>query len=808
MRNWKIFLIHHTHTDIGYTDCQENICFEHYRFLMQAVEFSELGEEKHTGFRWQCENFWQIENFLGYAAEDEKQRLFRQIRNGRIGLSGSYLNLTELVDQETLLHACCRAREFAETIGTQLKSAMTADINGYAWGTADILSKAGIRNLFCALHTHHGMFPMYHNPSFFYWEGPEKNRVLTFIGEHYHWGNVLGFCPGGASSYFINDEFYRGMENGTLMRTDAETTRKQEMDLARKRITRYLQELEESGYPFEIVPIMVSGIYSDNGPPNIGIAKRVEELNEQFDGKITIRMSLLDDFFDVLEKQKEPIPILSGDFTDWWADGTGSEPDAVSLYRNAQRNLSVVRKMDRSYRENEAVTEAEKAMILFSEHTFNYSGSVSDPCDPLVNMIASAKRAYASRADSFARKALNQVLMTHGMKTLSSEGTQNYRIINPHDTEMSLPVHIPLYGWERLNGCIPDRNRMLALKNRLTGEILPCQSHRFSRGTMIESAITLPPGAEMDVEICYAPEKNIGLDHIPRFGADGVTDIADAPDSVLPTRIQTDDYVIRISREKGICSIVNRITGKELLDPDITCGLFGAAYDLTVPSGYSQVVTRRKMGRKRVSVNTQRSFSRLKSVLIADDGDVYTCIHLSYELPGTHFYTVDVFFYKHTPLIHGIVQMHKQSVSSTECMYVALPFITEGETWADKTGCIFRPGIDQLPGTCCEYWLLQNGLVREQRDRDILIACKDAPLTVLGLPEAEAVKLCSGQDCELNRKPVWSFIMNNFWETNFNAQLGGFHRFEYSILLCEPDSEAVQMKKCAALNEGFMVFRI
>jgi len=39
-----------------------------------------------------------------------------------------------------------------------------------------------MEHLFCALHTHHGMFPMNHNPSFFWWEGPKGGRELTFVG--------------------------------------------------------------------------------------------------------------------------------------------------------------------------------------------------------------------------------------------------------------------------------------------------------------------------------------------------------------------------------------------------------------------------------------------------------------------------------------------------------------------------------------------------------------------------------------------------------------------------------------------------
>ncbi len=43
------------------------------------------------------------------------------------------------------------------------------------------------------------------------------------------------------------------------------------------------------------------------------------------------------------------------------------------------------------------------------------------------------------------------------------------------------------------------------------------------------------------------------------------------------------------------------------------------------------------MGRKRFSVNTQRNFSHLKSVVIADDGDVFTCVRLEYSFEYTIF---------------------------------------------------------------------------------------------------------------------------------------------------------------------------
>ena len=53
------------------------------------------------------------------------------------------------------------------------------------------------------------------------------------------------------------------------------------------------------------------------------------------------------------------------------------------------------------------------------------------------------------------------------------------------------------------------------------------------------------------------------------------------------------------------------------------------------------------------------------------------------------------------------------------------------ETWIDKTGCVIRPGIDQLPGTCQAFWCLQNGILRRGRSSDLLIASPDQKLAVL-----------------------------------------------------------------------------
>ena len=258
-RKWHIDVLHHSHTDIGYTDRQELVCRQHGDFLRQAVNILRLIDAgqapEQQGFCWQCENFWQVERFLQYAGEEDRQALAHYIREKRIGLSASYLNLTDLIDERVLREHLALARAFADEIGAPMESAMTADVNGYSAGLPDALAEVGVKYLYSAVHTHHGMFPLHNTPAVFRWRGPGGKSVLAFSGEHYHWGHALGLCPNGVSSYMMNDDIQQDIERGKILSSDARTTEQEELALAEKRITRYLAALEEHDWPLDFVPV-------------------------------------------------------------------------------------------------------------------------------------------------------------------------------------------------------------------------------------------------------------------------------------------------------------------------------------------------------------------------------------------------------------------------------------------------------------------------------------------------------------------------------------------------------------------------
>ena len=804
-----MLVLHHSHTDIGYTARQEQIARAHADFLRQALTILRrvsAGEATdQEGFRWQCENYWQIENFLSSASPAEADELVSRVREGSIGLSASYLNLTDLVDADVLAEHLRLARDWAEEIGAPMRCAMAADVNGYSAALPDALAQAGVRYFYSAVHTHHGMYPLYQNPTFFRWRGPKGGSVLVFSGEHYHWGHVLGLCPHGFSSYMMRDDVRRQMESGRLLTTDERTTEAEELSLACQRIGDYLDDLERKGWPLDFIPVFVSGVLSDNAPPNGRVAERVRRLNERMGDRVTLRMATLEDVFSRLEAAGVEIPEYAGDWTDWWADGVGSTPGAVQLYRQAQRNRRMATMLTSEGEEDDPALRASsgRAMMLFAEHTWGHSASVSDPYQPLVQTLLMKKTGYAIEAHNAASAWLDGALAEWGARSIAPDRSHRVRVINPWPFEMTAPAAALLQGWEYLDGCIPD-GRALTLRDLRTGAWLPSQTGPGPRGRVTETVVTLGPGQSADLQLVYAPAETACP---PMTCADGVDDLAlDGEELAMPEWVDTPFFRVRMDPRRGVASIVERRTGQELVDPSCPWGAFTCVYERTMTVG-SRSAFRRRMGRRRSTVNTRRYAAQPERFEITDQGPVSVTLRVDYRLEGAEECILLLKVYRSIPRIDARLRLRKTSCADPESVNIILPFVTDGdnETWIDKTGCVLRPGIDQLPGTCQAFWCLQNGVLRRGKSFDLLLGSPDVPLVSFGLEKEEPVALCDGRSLSLNRDWIVSRIMNNFWETNFNLDLSGWYEFSWHLLLQPPQSPNLALTRCEALNAGFPV---
>ena len=190
-----VYLVHHSHTDIGYTDFQESALFnqtEYLRWLIRRIRqgYADGTPARHT--RWTCETFCMVERFLASASPQEQEDFFELVRRGNIGISASYLNFTDLADIPALDRRTAEMVRLFRQHGHTVTAAMNADVNGVSMGMRDVLLHNGVRFLMTNINVHHGLFPLHRRLQSFFWENDAGERLLVYCADHYHIGNLLG----------------------------------------------------------------------------------------------------------------------------------------------------------------------------------------------------------------------------------------------------------------------------------------------------------------------------------------------------------------------------------------------------------------------------------------------------------------------------------------------------------------------------------------------------------------------------------------------------------------------------------------
>ncbi|UVI30947.1 glycoside hydrolase family 38 N-terminal domain-containing protein [Paenibacillus spongiae] len=805
--NFTIYAIQHSHTDIGYTERQEKICQYHVDFIRQALgiirEVRAGSRPEWQGYKWVCETFWPVETFLARATEEEREELADAFRNGDFGLSGTYLNMSELVGKELLDSMLGRIRDYAKSIDVKLESAMTADITGFSWGYGQSLHEMGIRNMITCIHTHHSMFPLRKKQTPFWWETQKGDRILIWNGEHYVFGNDLGIQPGLGGNYTIRD----GMD----------TSKGVTFEMAEIRINRYIDRLKADGFKFPFFPAMLSGLPTDNSSPNPEMMDFVNKWNEKHGDNIRIQPATLDDFFAEVRKYADDIPVHRGDWPDWWTDGTGSTPMHVQVFREAQRVYEKVRRLDPAFEivPQERIKQMENELMLFAEHTWGYHSSVSEPWNPFVQELGVRKDAFAANASTLAHSALYDILEAKGDALLAPNRPMRFQIRNPYSFVQEDYAHFIMEFWH-----LEEIKNGFEVYDEASGEVYPAQLRVAHRGAIVTVPVTLQPGEERMMRIRPVEKPNTRTAHsTDLLGADGIVDIADPQDTsaikVTYTTLETPFVRLEWNLGDGIVSWKDKKTGEELLRADRNHNAFTPVYDVTKSAKVEEMTNnRRKMGRNRKGPHALISVGKLTQVEVADKGDLYASVRFTYEVDGCQHYSLLVTAYADKPRLDVAVRMHKNSVWDPENIYVSIPFggsIEAGkrELWVDKLQAPTRLRIDQLPGSLIDYYCLGEGAVYTEGGSGVAIAMPDTPLIQLGSLKHEFRMLQDDEGMKDDPAHLYSWPMNNYWETNFRATLGGFYEFRYLVSWGEafgqPDAA---LEACRSMNAGVLAWRV
>ena len=196
-----VYVVHHSHTDIGYTDLQERVIAIQVNYIKTVL--SMMRQPEYADFRWNCETLYCVEEFWKQASEDDRADFARFVKEGKIGISANYLNFNDLVNADVFGKRLAKWQDKLQPFGTKIHTAMAADVNGFSMGYRDAMIENGVEFFFTNVHCHHGMYPLYQNQNAFFWENASGQRLLVWNGEHYNLGNVLGLQPNHAVNWMI-----------------------------------------------------------------------------------------------------------------------------------------------------------------------------------------------------------------------------------------------------------------------------------------------------------------------------------------------------------------------------------------------------------------------------------------------------------------------------------------------------------------------------------------------------------------------------------------------------------------------------
>ncbi len=354
-----IYLIHHTHMDIGYTDLPDEVMSRHLIHLDRAIEFC----GKDPEYRWFLESSFLVKNYLRNRGTEAAERLFRLLGTGQLELGAFEMQpLTELPDCRSLIGTTAFSRTLAAEHGFPCETACINDIGGYAGRLPTVLSDSGIRNLIAGIGAFQVNLPWAKElPFLFRLKAKDGKSVLVWnLGisrtrrpqDEISLKAVYGSALAGLIQPALARLMPEIMERGTEL--DVPLTPPDDLFKAFRALEK---RLEEENYPYSEIMIQFGG---DNRGPAPYLAELVRRMNRL--GKLPkIVLCNPDVFFRFMEENHgADIPVLAGAFTDPWNLRTMPSPAGLKRFLQAGRG------------EFHAGTAAEN-LQLYADHTCGLS---------------------------------------------------------------------------------------------------------------------------------------------------------------------------------------------------------------------------------------------------------------------------------------------------------------------------------------------------------------------------------------------------------------------------------------------------
>lgn len=790
----EVYLVHFSHTDYGFTD-HPVVCREmQQRYLDIALDAVQRTQHRAPAerFAWTAETIVAVDDWWQAATPARREAFEAAIRSGQLEVAALPHNQTPTLNRrewQTMLHWV------PEEVWQRLRptAAVQNDVNGFPRAGAIALLDRGIRYLFTGINEDSGGVPM-PRPSAFWWKMPDGRRMFVYLNYSYPAGywffEPVEWRRGPVPR--AGDTRFRLPRAGDFMAADEAAVRK-----AHRHLQGRIRGLEAGGYREPVLVISITNQWRiDNDPPLPLLADFVGAW-QRLGLKPELRLTTVSAAMKRLEERVgSRVPEYAGEWTDWWANGAASGPREVAASRAAKRMLAAAEsplwgkpdqgclgKLDVIYKE----------LCLFDEHTWGSGNSVALPysLDTLGQFNEKAAMAYRPMARA---------------EWLLSQRVRTRLVQEPEGLHVANSAKLPWSGWVRMPvTCLREDYR--SVEDPKTGRRWPIE---FENGLR---PFTRPSNAqELSLEDSAATFPDNAPRQVARFWLEGI-----AGRSVRPLRLSTKPAPeAKPSDVRPDVKLDGQAWPASAIWPKMNRPLFLAGI-----GDFSSVQVRGFAPRWvakdiwAIGEETQREKARGEKMehVAASAAGKATLEENAHTLlfsqplrhPRLRWATRQMELWKREPRARLSVRFYRKASEAPEAFFVAFPLPCEGVMPRVSTGGVpFVPYEDQLPGTCRDYFAIDDWIHYETPAGNWLWGSRDAPLVTFGSAELLARRARPPKDTHR----ILAMVFNNFWYTNFVADANGVMEFQFDLAWQEKIgdasdlAQALQAEPQVILNPG------
>lgn len=723
----EVIVVFKTHFDIGYTDWADNVKYNYAGSMVEgalSIIDSSGKMPAHQQFRWIVAG-WPMKEMLARSEPAVNQQIEKAISRQHFSVHALPFTFeTEASDAESLVRSLTYSSEINRKAGLPLPiDAKQTDVPSHSWVLPTILANAGIKFL------HIGCNPASRSPELpllFWWEGPDKSRIMTMYFEPYY-----GTTPA-----------------------------------------------PPEGWPFKTWLAIVHTNDNVGAPAYAEFKEAIREVEEKNPGA-RVRTGSMADFYNAIMEEDPELPVIRGDMPDTWIHGYMSMPREVKSSRKISIDITNLENLNTLLPAWGGKTDKNLGLLtgnamekihLFNEHTFGLSMSHGHSGYWAYNQDFENLRArgfYKTIEFSWDEKALHvrnaaqMVIPAVSRKMKELALSVNYagdRIV----------VYNPL-PWER-SGLVTVKTHAdlkRALKNISTGEIV-----KFSKDQSIVSFITgnIPPMGyatyvPVDDDPAYAvpqPVYDSGLNIIENACFRIKIDPANGTIESLFDKQQNREMVAA-GTEWRFGQYVNERFSKTMTDQ--------YAHDY-IKAGWHWAYA--ELGRINLTDDPYLRTSGTKPEIdySSDEISASAAIHFNPDGVNRHKYTQTITLYRDKPLVELIWSINgKPADAWPEGGWVTFNFaIANPEFRLWRTGAVVNPVTDYIKGSNLDYCFLHGGVaVLDKSGNGYGVISPDAPGISLERPGLWKYST----DFVPQKANLFFNLYNNQWSTNFTEWVEG-----------------------------------